>query len=142
MTGYRELREAEHIYHVTLKNNRSLETFKSFLNAIVKFYDRVITDYLEKLVQNGEIEDVPKVPLKRIELFEKYMPEGVPKEHIDLYKTLRRCLISKSAVINEHRRNIEVVFQVGSKEVRFNLKDLRDILEKVKEFENIMKNYL
>jgi len=142
MVNYRELREAEHIYNVTLKNNRSLETFKSFLNAIVNFYDKVITDYLESLVQSGEIEEVPKVPLKRIELFEKYIPESVLKEHIDLYKTLRRCLISKSVVINEHRRNIEVVFQVYSREVRFNLKDLRDILEKAKEFENVMKNYL
>lgn len=142
MASYRELREAEHIYHVTLKNNRSLETFKSFLNAIVKFYDKIITDYLEKLVQNGEIEEVPRVPLKRIELFEEHVPEVVLKKHMELYKTLRRCVISKPVVINEHRRNIEVVFQVGSKEVRFNLKDLKDILERAKEFENIMKNYL
>ena len=139
---YRELKEAEHIFNVTLKNNRSVETFKSFLKAINAFYDKLISEYLEKLYKEGKIEEVPRVPLKRLKLFVENLPSEDLKPFIDEYALLRKCVLSKTGVVNEHRRNIEVVFQVSDQEVKLSLKDLKEILERAREFYILLKKYL
>jgi len=137
-----KFKEAEHIYNVTLKNNRSFEVVKNFLKTIIEFYDDLIKKYLEKIKEERKIDRIPAAPLKRIELFLEFLPDEKLKEYIEEYKTLRKCLISKYDVSNEHRRNMKVIFYINNHELVINTRKLKDILLKAKEFKDLMENYL
>jgi len=137
-----KFKEAEHIYHVTLKNNRSFEVVKNFIETIAAFYDDMISKYLEKMKEEGKIVDVPDAPLKRISAFLKLLPNEKLREYVEEYKMLRKCLISSYEVINEHRRNMKIIFRFDSNEIVITTKKLKEILIRAKEFKDLIKNYL
>lgn len=129
-----KVKEVLHIYNVSIKNNKSLETIKQFLKSITELFDLIIIEYLEK---NNL--DVPDSPLKRLNTFLNYVDDEKIKNILEEYKIWRKCINSEMTVINEFRRNIKVICKLGENEYYIDQKTLKEILEKTKEFYNYMK---
>ena len=129
VSEYRSLKDAEHILNVTLKNNRSYETIKSFLKNIAQFYDEVISEILSNVA-----EEIPNAPVKRALILKEKIGDNFISQRIDEYLKIRKALRADFEVINEHRRNVEVVFHLKDGDFIVNPKTMKDLLTNAKEF--------
>jgi len=136
------LKDVLHIYNVSLKNNKGLETIKQLISSVCNLYDSLILGYLSLLKERGEIEDIPNAPLKRLEEFEKRLPEESIKKFLDEYKMLRRCLTSEIHISDEYRKSMKIICKYMDKEIVITQAKLKEIIESAKEFTNIMLKYI
>ncbi|MGC9079646.1 MAG: hypothetical protein ACP5G1_02815 [Nanopusillaceae archaeon] len=136
----RRLKEVLHIYNVSLKNNKGLETIKNFIKAVLDYYDYVIYYYLEKEKEKGNINEIPNTPIKRYELFLSIIDDKL-KDYFKYYKTLRVCLNSEIMIQNEFRRSMIIKCKGIDREIILTIKDIKEIFESIKNFsEYIEKN--
>jgi len=136
------LRNVLHIYNVSLKNNKGLETVKHLIKSICDLYDSIILGYLNQLKEKNMIKDIPSVPLKRLEEFEKNIPDDSIRKFIDEYKILRKCLNSEIYIKDEYRKSMKVVCKILNEEIVLTQKRLKEIVESAKEFTNIMLKHI
>jgi len=136
------LKDVLHIYNVSLKNNKGLETVKQLIMAVCNLYDTLILGYLNLLKERGEIADIPTVPLKRLEEFEKRLPESSLKRFLEEYKMLRKCLTSEMYIKDEYRKSMKIICKYLDTEIEITQAKLKEIIESAREFTNIMLKYI
>jgi len=136
------LKDVLHIYNVSLKNNKGLETIKQLISSICNLYDALISGYLNQLKEKGEIAEVPSVPLKRLEEFEKRLPEESLKRSLEEYKMLRKCLTSEIYIKDEYRKSMKIICKYLDTEITITQAKLKEIIELAKEFTNTMLKYI
>jgi len=136
------LKDVLHIYNVSLKNNKGLETIKQLITSVCNLYDALISGYLNLLKEKGEITDIPTAPLKRLEEFEKRLPENSLKRFLEEYKMLRRCLTSEIYIKDEYRKSMKIICKYLDTEIEITQAKLKEIIESAREFTNIMLKYI
>jgi len=136
------LKDALHVYNVSLKNNKGLETIKQLISSICNLYDALIFGYLNQLKEKGEISEVPSAPLKRLEEFEKKLPEESLKKSLENYKILRKCLTSEIYISDEYRKSMKIICKHLNTEIAITQAKLKEIIESAKEFTNTMLKYI
>jgi len=139
----RRYKEVLHIYNVSLKNNKGLETVKSFIKAVIEYYDYTIELYFKKLYENKIIDEIPDSPIKRYKKMIEITKDKELEESLKYYKLLKLALNSDSGIMNEYRKSMVIKFKtVGGEEFEINIKTLKDIAESVKKFSTIISKYI
>ncbi|MEM1895723.1 MAG: hypothetical protein QXR54_00860 [Nanopusillaceae archaeon] len=141
--NYKELlSEVLHIYNVSLKNNKGLETVKQLIKALCDFYDSAITEYLQYLKKNGKIKEIPEAPIKRLDLFESLFTSEDIKPMLEDYKILRFCINSEIITKDEYRRSMKIICSSLDKTIEINQKKLKDFVEMAKKFSQIIEKQI
>ncbi|BFI73302.1 hypothetical protein YN1_2890 [Nanoarchaeota archaeon] len=138
----RRLKEVLHIYNVSLKNNKGLETIRNFIKAVVDYYDYVIEIYLKKKEEEGIIDNIPETPLKRYKKFIEIIDNKEIEELTKYYPNLRRCLNNEIIITNEFRRTMIIKCKGLNFEFSMDIKVLKEIAENVKKFSEIIVKYI
>jgi len=139
----RRYKEVLHIFNVSLKNNKGLETVRSFIKAVIEYYDYAIELYFRKLCENKNIDEIPDSPIKRYRKIIEIAKDKELEESLKYYKLLKLALNSDARIINEYRKNMVVKFRTSSgEELEINIKTLKDIAESVKKFSTIINKYI
>ncbi|MEM0379379.1 MAG: hypothetical protein QXP34_01715 [Candidatus Aenigmatarchaeota archaeon] len=136
------LSEVLHIYNVSLKNNKGLETVKQLIKTLCSFYDSLITEYLQYLKNKGKIKEIPEVPMKRLEIFEENFTNEEVKPILENYKILRFCINSEIMIKDEYRRSMIIICKSLDKVVEINQKSLKDFVEMAKKFLQIVEKQI
>ena len=138
----RRLKEVLHIYNVSLKNNKGLETIKNFIKAVVDYYDYVIEIYLKEKKDEGIIEEIPDTPLNRYKKFLELIKDKEIEELTKYYRNLRLCLNNEIIITNEFRRTMIIKCKGLNFEFSMDIKVLKEIAENVKKFSEIITKYI
>ena len=138
----RRLKEVLHIYNVSLKNNKGLETIKNFIKSVIDYYDYVIELYLKKKEEEKVIDSIPDTPLKRYKKFLELINDKEIEELTKYYVNLRRCLNSEISITNEFRRSMIIKCKGLNFEFSMDVKILKEIAENVKKFSEIITKYI
>ena len=139
----RRYKEVLHIFNVSLKNNKGLETVKSFIKAVVEYYDYAIELYFKKLYENKKIDEIPDSPIKRYKKIIEIIKDKELEESLKYYKLLKLALNADAKITNEYRKNMVIKFRtLSGEEFEINIKMLKDIAESVKKFSTIISKYI
>jgi len=139
----RRYKEVLHIFNVSLKNNKGLETVRSFIKAVIEYYDYSIELYFRKLYENKNIDEIPDNPIKRYKKIIEITKDKELEESLRYYKLLKLALNSDTRIINEYRKSMVVKFRtLSGEEFEINIKTLKDIAESVKKFSTIINKYI
>jgi len=139
----RRYKEVLHIFNVSLKNNKGLETVRSFIKAVIEYYDYSIELYFRKLFENKNIDEIPDSPIKRYRKIIEITKDKELEESLRYYKLLKLALNSDTRIINEYRKSMVVKFRtLSGEEFEINIKTLKDIAESVKKFSTIINKYI
>ena len=125
----RRYKEVLHIFNVSLKNNKGLETVRSFIKAAIEYYDYSIELYFRKLYENKNIDEIPDSPIKRYKKIIEITKDKELEESLRYYKLLKLALNSDTRIINEYRKSMVVKFRtLSGEEFEINIKTLKDCL--------------
>jgi hypothetical protein len=139
----RRYKEVLHIFNVSLKNNKGLEIVKSFIKAVIEYYDYAIELYFKKLYENKKIDEIPDSPIKRYKKIIEIIKDKEFEESLKYYKLLKLALNADAKIINEYRKSMVIKFKtMGGEEFEINIKMLKDITESVKKFSTIISKYM
>ncbi|BBL45879.1 hypothetical protein MJ1_0739 [Nanobdella aerobiophila] len=138
----RKLKEVLHIYNVSLKNNKGLETIRNFIKSAVDYYDYVIELFLEREYKNNKINEIPKTPIERYNLFLHLINDKDIENTMIYYKKLRTCLNSHITIQNEYRKTMIIVCKGYETENKLTIKDIKDIIENIRKFSNLIVKYI
>jgi len=139
----RRYKEVLHIFNVSLKNNKGLETVRSFIKAVIEYYDYAIELYFRKLYENKKIDEIPDSPIKRYRKIIEITNDKELEESLKYYKLLKLALNSDARIINEYRKSMVIKFRtLSGEEFEINIKTLKDIAESVKKFSTIISKYI
>lgn len=139
----RKLKEVLHIFNVSLKNNKGLENIKSYLENIIEIYDLIIYLYLEKLKEDGKIEEIDEAPKKRFIEFKKLFSDN--KEILDAikdYDLIRRLKNCDLKIKDEYRKSAKIICEDCENNIEIDQKQLKQFLENLKKFVSLMEKYI
>lgn len=139
----KKLKEVLHIFNVSLKNNKGLENIRAYLENLIELYDLVIYLYLLKIKEEGKIEDIPEAPKKRFNEFKKIIKDNQEiLDSIKNYELIRRLKNCELKIKDEYRKTAKILCVDESGSIEIDQKMLKQFLEDIKKFVNIMENYI
>ena len=70
-----ELKRLEHIIYVSLKYTRTVDVINNALNRMVSTYDLIIEAFMEKALEEGKLDQIPKSPALKAKKFGDLYPD-------------------------------------------------------------------
>ncbi|MFB6198662.1 MAG: hypothetical protein ABEI52_10405 [Halobacteriaceae archaeon] len=126
-----ELKRVDHLLFVSLKYTRTVDVILNTINRMIQAYDRLIETLLRKAKEEGEIEEIPEAPKRRVSVVKDLHPDDeTVQDNVDLYDLLRKIHRSKHEREREYRRHVTLRTYVDGREEIVNI----DICEEYYEF--------
>lgn len=139
MSSEKLLRDLDHIFNITLKNNKSRETFILFLKKFSEFIDMLISEFLESFYDSGKINNIPRTPVERANMFLDLVNKEDLNEVIGEYKNVRLSLVSDYDIFGEHRKSIKLIFHTAKGDIEYTIDKLKNLLQMAHKLYNIVK---
>jgi hypothetical protein len=126
-----ELKRLEHIIYVSLKYSRTVDVLMNALNRLVSVYELLIGALLEKAIEEGKADAMPKSPARQgLKLGEVYEDDEVMKLHLTFYQYLKNILKSSYARREEFRRHVTHIVELDKSTSEIDI----DCLENMENF--------
>ncbi len=137
-----EMKRADHLIYVSLKYTRTVDVIKSVLERLINTYDNAINALLEKLKEEGKIENNPvAIVIKCSTLKEKYDDEEL-NEHLDFFLLLRKVAKADFSRAREFRRNVTMGVPEEGRTIEINIDIVTEYYKKSIDFlDYISKTY-
>jgi hypothetical protein len=105
-----ELKRLEHILYVSLKYTRTVDVLINALNRIITIFDLIIEALLEKAIDEGKLNVLPKSPALRSRKLGLLMEDDEElKKFLRFYLFIRTILNSEYAKRREYRRHVTLI---------------------------------
>ncbi|NQV91745.1 hypothetical protein HQ489_04695 [Candidatus Woesearchaeota archaeon] len=102
-----ELKRLEHIIYVSLKYTRTVDVITNALNRMVSTYDLVVDAFLQKALEEGHIDILPKSPaLRARRLAEIREHDQELLKYLKFYTFLKNILTLPYTRRQEYRRHV------------------------------------
>ena len=138
-----ELKRVDHLIYVSLKYTRTVDVIKSIIDRLISACNFAIIDLLEH--NKDKLEDeIPESPAGRAALINKlFSSNELILEFIEYYLFLRKLSRSEYEKINEFRRHVTMIADVGGKTYNIDIDTISEYNTKTKKYieqiENIIK---
>lgn len=120
-----ELKRLEHIIYVSLKYTRTVDVINNALNRMVSTYDFIIEAFMEKALEEGKLDQIPKSPaLKAKKLGNLYPDDAVIQKNLTFYFSLRNIVKSPHKKRQEFRRHVTLVLDLEDSTTEVNIDNL------------------
>jgi hypothetical protein len=129
-----ELKRVDHLIYVSLKYTRTVDVIKSIIDRLISACNFAIVDLLEHSKDKIE-EDIPESPAGRASLIKKLFNEQENiLEFIAFYLHLRKLSRSEYDKINEFRRHVTMIANVGDKTFNIDIDTISEYFNRVKAY--------
>jgi len=138
-----ELKRVDHLIYVSLKYTRTVDVIHNVLERLISSFGFIADSLLQRAVDNGDIEEIPKAPRLKCETLEELYPEDdkilvTVKE----YLMLRQIIQSKYDKENEYRRHVAMIVKIDKDEVRIDIDQVTEYYKRYRELiEHIEHSY-
>ena len=120
-----ELKRLEHIIYVSLKYTRTVDVINNALNRMVSTYDLIIEAFMEKALEEGRLDQIPKSPaLKAKKLGDLYPDDPVIQKNLTFYFSLRNIVKSPHQKRQEFRRHVTLELDLEDSTTEVNIDNL------------------
>lgn len=117
-----ELKRVDHLLFVSLKYTRTVDVILNTINRMIQAYDRLIETLLRIAEHDGDIDEVPEAPRRRIEVVKDlYEEDEQVQDNVDLYDLLRKIKRSKHEREREYRRHVTLRTYIDGREEIVNI---------------------
>jgi hypothetical protein len=108
-----ELKRLEHLIYVSLKYSRTVDVIKNALDRLVAVFDYIIEAFMEKAMEEGLIESLPKSPaLRATRLTKMYPKDEKLANYLNFYAYLKTILKLPFARRREYRRHVTFIVEL------------------------------
>ncbi|MBS3127323.1 hypothetical protein J4228_04110 [Candidatus Woesearchaeota archaeon] len=105
-----ELKRLEHIIYVSLKYTRTVDVILNALRRMVSTCDFIIEAFLEKAIEEGRIESLPKSPaLRATWVGELHADDPKLQNYLAFYSFLKTILKLSYKKREEYRRHVTLI---------------------------------
>lgn len=136
-----ELKRADHLIYVSLKYTRTVDVLRSVIERLINSCDFLINGYLNLLVEDEKIYEIPSAPGAKAALMKKqYKDDEDVVTHITFYLFLRKLLRAKFTRSSEFRRHVTMTSTIIDVEtdnetiVKIEIDDVLEFYNKIKDF--------
>lgn len=130
-----ELKRLEHIIYVSLKYTRTVDVISNALNRMVSTYDLIIEAFMEKALEEGKLDQIPKSPaLKAKKMGYLYPDDPVIQKNLTFYFSLRNIVKSPHQKRQEFRRHVTLVLSLEDSTTEVNIDNLVNCEKFIHEF--------
>ncbi len=120
-----ELKRLEHIIYVSLKYSRTVDVLINGLQLLVGIYDLLVRAYLEKAVEEGNMDSIPKSPAlcaKRLKALEE--DDEMIQKNMEFYAFLKTILNQPFNRRREYRRHVTFIVALDKATVEIDIDNL------------------
>jgi len=133
----KEKKAAQHLLYVSMKYTKTCDVMLNLMHRWQMMIDEIMMSLLKKAKSKKKIKEIPIAPIQKVNILLKLFPkEKILKDSLDLYlffRKIKTCTLSKE---HEFRKN--VALRVMTPQGKETLIDL----EKLKEWENLLENFI
>ncbi len=105
-----ELKRLEHIIYVSLKYTRTVDVITNALHRMVGMFDLIAEAFMERALDEGKIEAIPKSPALRVKRLRGLYPEDAElQKYLAFYEFLKIILNSDYKKREEFRRHVTLI---------------------------------
>jgi len=143
VNAYEELKRADHLFHVTLKYTRTVDVLKSVIERLINSFNYSMDALLFYAQLNGKLDQVPKIPLVKVEKIKELYPED--KNICDFqnfFMLLRKINKAKFGKDREYRRHVTMTAQLEEGDAEITIDIIGDYFKKTKEFISCVEDYV
>ncbi len=120
-----ELKRLEHIIYVSLKYTRTVDVINNALNRMVSTYDLIIEAFMEKALEEGKLDQIPKSPALKAKKFgDLYPDDAFIQKNLTFYFSLRNIVKSPHHKRQEFRRHVTLVLDLEDSTTEVNIDNL------------------
>lgn len=137
-----EMKRADHLIFVSLKYTRTVDVLKHVIARLINTLDLAFSAILEKLKDEGKIDEVPTTPVQKANLLkEKFVDDGQVVEFCDFFLKLRKIDKASFERAREFRRHVTMtvvlpddeLIEINIDSITSDFKRTKDFLEHVKQ---------
>ena len=131
----KEISRADHLFHVTLKYTRTVDVLKSVIERLINAFNFAMDALLMHAQLEGKIENVPKIPLLKVEAIKKIYQENKNVcDFQNFFILLRKINKAKFDRAREYRRHVTMTAKVEDGDAEITIDIIGDYFRKTKEF--------
>lgn len=131
----RELIRVEHLLYVSLKYTRTVDVLRNAISRLVSTLSFAIDDILEIAKDDGKIDDVPTIPLVKVQVVRDLFPDKREySDYLDFFVMLRKLEKASYERAQEYRRHVTMTAELEGEKVEVTIDILGDYFHKVKDF--------
>jgi hypothetical protein len=102
-----EMKRADHLIFVSLKYTRTVDVLKHVVERLINTLDHMFMALLEKMSEDGKVEDVPTTPIQRANALKGLYPDDeMMQEFCDFFMKLRKIDKARFERSCEFRRHV------------------------------------
>lgn len=133
-----ELKRFEHIIYVSLKYTRTVDVLINALHRLISVYDLIIEAFLEKLKEEGKLDNLPKSPARRATQLGELLPEDEElQKYLHFYSFVKTVLNKPYKRREEFRRHVTFVVEFDRSCAEVDI----DVLENYEKFSHKFFHY-
>ena len=130
-----ELKRLEHIIYVSLKYTRTVDVIINALKRIVETYNFIIEAYLNRALEQGLVDSIPKSPALRATRLDNLYPEDqYLTKYLQFYKFLKNVLNTPHDKIREYRRHVALIIEQNNQTISINIDNLMNAQKYIHKF--------
>lgn len=132
-----ELKRVDHLIYVSLKYTRTVDVIRSIVVRLIDCFDFVINGILEKLKQQGKINEVPISSKLKCDMLLANFTDQEIIEMVEFYLLLRKFNIAKYTEHEEYRRHVTMRAKLSDGvEMDLTIDKMEEFYHKAKEIIN------
>jgi hypothetical protein len=135
VTARAELARADHLLYVSLKYTRTVDVIKNLIKRLIATYDFLWHTILIHASEQGKIEDIPKLPIVKLEEVKKLYPDDeMFKNYSRFYIILKKLDKASFKRKLEFRRHVAMIAELDNEIVHVTIDVISDYYQRTKEF--------
>lgn len=135
-----EVKRAEHLFYVSLKYTRTVDTIRNLISRLISTYDYGMLSLLRYAKEKERIKEIPLTPISKCELLKKVYKDIDVEEYVDLYLLFRKLMRVPYTRREEYRRHVAMISQLDDKKIETNIDVLKDYYDKTIQFLELVKS--
>ena len=120
---------------MSLKYTRTVDVIRNTVSRLVSTLGLAIDDILQEAMDDGKIDEVPTIPLVKVQKVKDLFPENdTYTKYLDFFAILRKLEKAKYERAREFRRHVTMTAELDGEKVEVTIDILGDYFHKVKDF--------
>lgn len=129
-----EIKRSDHLIYVSLKYTRTVDVLKSIIKRLINAFDYGIDCLLKFAQDQKKIQDIPKLPIAKVEAVRSAFNDPQINELLDFYIFLRKLDKADYESSQEYRRHVTMTAFVDDKKIEVTIDSITEYFERIKLF--------